>query len=111
MTLKQFGARLREAREKRGITQEELVEFLGKKTIAAISQYETGKRGMSAVDLPELAQALEVPITYFFQDVLSEDDLDTALLEWFHTLPDVESKRRVFRFIQDAAPHILGAAG
>lgn len=107
MNLKDFGAKLKVAREIKGLTQFELVERLGKKDATAISEYENGKRRLYAFELPEYAQALGVPLTYFFRDVLPEDDLDQALLEWFHAIPK-HSRRRIFRFIEQMEPIILG---
>ena len=86
MDLKSFGAKLKDARERAGLTQAELVVLLGRKTVASISEYEQGKRRMAAVDLPDVARVLGVPITYFFEDVLLETDLELAVLEWFRTL-------------------------
>ena len=112
MTPKQLGSRLREARKLKGLTQEEVAERMGgTRFFTDISEFENGKRKLPAVEIPTYARALDVPILYFFEDVLIENDLDSAILEWFHRLPDVESKRRVFRFIQDVAPHILGQDG
>lgn len=64
---KQIGDRIRSARERRGMTQDELGQRIGK-TKTAISGYENGKRAIHLTELPELAKALEVPIAYFFGD-------------------------------------------
>jgi transcriptional regulator with XRE-family HTH domain len=108
MDVKALGIKLKAARELNGLTQEDVVDRLGKRTIASISEYENGKRKISAVDLPDFARALNVPITYFFEDVLPEDELETALVEWFRMLPDEHSKRRIFTYIKTTAPLILG---
>ena len=70
MELEQLGKKLRAAREMRGLTQEEVVERLGKKDVTAISEYENGKRRLAAVEIPDYARALGVPITFFFEEVL-----------------------------------------
>src|SRR5258708_32010509 len=62
-----IGKRIRYSREKLGITQEQLAERLGK-TRNTISSYESGTRLLSISELPQLAAALEVPITYFFDE-------------------------------------------
>lgn len=85
--LKKFGERLRLAREARGLSQDDVVARWRKKDRVAISEYENGKRQLPAVDLPSLAAALDVSITYFFEDVLSEDDIEVAILEWAKRLP------------------------
>ncbi len=71
-----IGERIREAREKLDLTQEQLADRLGK-TRNTISSYETGTRILSISELPDLAKALEVPISYFFEDERIEStDLD-----------------------------------
>lgn len=108
MDRKLFGLRLKAAREMSGITQVELVARLGRKTIASISEYENGKRRLAAVDLPEYAAALGVPISYFFEEVMPEDEIELAVVEWFRTLPGPDAKRRVFVAIKELAPFIIG---
>jgi transcriptional regulator with XRE-family HTH domain len=105
----ELGRRLRAARVARGFTQEDLIERLGKTRYASdISEYENGRRKMSVVDLPYYAAALGVPITYFFEEVMPEDDLELAVVEWFRTLPGPDAKRRVFTFMKETAPLIIG---
>jgi transcriptional regulator with XRE-family HTH domain len=108
MDLAALGSKIRQAREANNLTQEEVVERLGRKDITAISEYENGKRRLAAFELPDLARALNVPITYFFEDVMPEDELETALVEWFRMLPDDHSKRRIFTYIKATAPLVLG---
>lgn len=91
------------------MTQDDLVERLGGKRYPSdISEYEHGKRRLAVVDLPDFARALDVPITYFFEEVLPEDELETALLEWFRMLPSERAKRRVFTYMQQTAHLIIG---
>lgn len=108
MDAKILGARIRAARELRGMTQDELVERIGGKRYPSdISEYEHGKRRLAVVDLPAFARALEVPITYFFEDILPESELESALIEWFRMLPGERAKRRIFTYMKNTAPHIL----
>lgn len=86
MDIRGFGQRLREARERMALSQEELAALVGKDQ-TAISEYENGKRKITITDLPEFAQVLNVSITYFFEGELTADDLDRALLREFHQLP------------------------
>ena len=58
----------------------------------SISEYENGKRRIYAHDLPTFAQALQVPIAYFFQEEVSSDDVDVMLLEAFHQFRDDDRK-------------------
>lgn len=95
---KQLGQRIRQAREARGLSQEELGERISRDQ-RSVSEYESGKRRIFAHDLPTIAQALEVPLIYLFQDVLSKDDLDVALLEEFHEL-DHQNRQTVLEIIR-----------
>ena len=108
LNVKLFGARLRLARERKGLTQEELVDRVGQKSRAAISEYEAGKRKLSAIDLPDFARALDVPITYFFSDEARTDtEYDTAILDWFHTIPK-QKRKWVIEALPKLEPFIIG---
>ena len=85
MDAKQLGQRIREAREAKGLSQEQLAELISRNQ-HSVSEYESGKRRIYANDLPSIAHVLGVSVIYFFQDVMSEDDLDTVLLDEFHQL-------------------------
>lgn len=88
---KVLGARIRQARESLEISQEELAELVNKDQ-RSISEYETGKRRLSAIDLPTFANALNVPILFFYEDEVSLDDFDRAMLAELHRLPSSEAK-------------------
>jgi transcriptional regulator with XRE-family HTH domain len=88
LDLTELGNRIRQARERLGLSQEEFANRVHKDQ-TAISEYENGKRRVSITELPLVASVLQVPILYFFEDILSVDDLDRALLDEFHRLPDV----------------------
>lgn len=84
---KQLGERIRLAREAQGLSQEEFAELIDRDQ-RSVSEYENGKRRIYAHDLPKIAQALQIPLIYLFEDVLSVNDLDVALLEEFHQLDE-----------------------
>lgn len=73
--------RIREAREERGMTQEELGNAIHKSRVI-ISDLERGRTEVNAADLMRIAHVLEKPIKYFFpiRDVPSEEELTTE--EW-----------------------------
>lgn len=71
---KTMGSRIRRARERLGISQEELAFRIGK-TQNAISTYENGNRMPHLSQLPELAEALEVPIAYLFGDLEPDEEM------------------------------------
>ena len=64
------GKRIRQRRWLVGMTQQELGEKVGIK-FQQIQKYETGANRVSASRLWDISQALEVPVTYFF-DGLSQ---------------------------------------
>lgn len=104
MNSRLLGARIRQARERLGMTQETLAERC-EKDQRAISEYEHGKRRLSAVDLPLFAQALGVSLLYFFEGEISRHDLDAALLQEFERLPTPQAKRSaiaLMRLFSDA---------
>ena len=97
--LKEFGERIRRARELRGISQEALAHAI-EKDQRAISDYEKGKRRISAIDLPILAKALQMPILYFYGEEISDFDLDNELLKHFHELPSQHSRQTAIEYIR-----------
>lgn len=100
MDPKIFGNRIRQARERLGISQEELARLVSKDQ-TAISEYENGKRKMSAVDLPALSKALEVPLLYFYEDEVSSHDQDHAVLDAFHQLSNPKVRQAIIELIDN----------
>ena len=100
MNPKQFGNRLRLAREQRGMSQEDLA-YAVKKNQGAISEYENGVRKIYVTDLPKFADALDVPILYFFDDILTETDFHRALIQEFEKLPSNEWKQTVIEIVRN----------
>jgi transcriptional regulator with XRE-family HTH domain len=62
-----FGARLRELRHARGISQEELA-FRAGLHWTYVSSAERGKRNVSLINIEKLAKALDVGICDLFED-------------------------------------------
>jgi transcriptional regulator with XRE-family HTH domain len=96
---KLLGSRIREARERVGLSQEELAAAVSKDQ-GAISEYESGKRRLSATDLPALARALNVSLLYFYEGEVSGSDLDRAILHEFHQLPSTETKQAAIEIVR-----------
>jgi transcriptional regulator with XRE-family HTH domain len=63
-----IGQKLRYRRMQLNITQEQLGKIVGL-TFQQIQKYEKGANRISASRLAELAKALDVPLTYFFEDL------------------------------------------
>ena len=109
--MRRLGERIREAREKQGITQDELLERMGYSDRSALSEWESGKRKLAAAQLPILAQALDQPITFFFYgEMRSQSDREVYLLELLRSVPP-EKQDRLFEFIELNKPFIIGGEG
>ncbi len=61
-----IGKRIKKAREKTKLKQQDLANHLGHKTSASISEIERGKVHISGNDLFKLANLLNKPIEYFY---------------------------------------------
>jgi transcriptional regulator with XRE-family HTH domain len=62
---RQIGARLRNARTRRGLSQKKLGHALGV-TFQQVQKYENGSNGLAAAKLSQLADILGVTVNYFF---------------------------------------------
>ncbi len=89
----QLGARIKELRKSKNITQEELVELIGSDT-NNLSRIENGKKFMSAEKLSKIADALNVDIKELFDfgHILSDDELKTEIISDINTLSTKQLK-------------------
>jgi transcriptional regulator with XRE-family HTH domain len=71
------GQRVRQRRWMVGMTQQQLAEKVGIK-FQQIQKYETGMNRISASRLWDIAHALEVPISFFFEGLDAEQGASTA---------------------------------
>ncbi len=62
------GGRLCHCRCLAGMTQQQLGEKLGIK-VEQIQKYETGATGISANHMRDIVAAMEVPVSFFFEDL------------------------------------------
>jgi transcriptional regulator with XRE-family HTH domain len=72
------GRRMRQRRTLIGMTQERLAAALGI-TFQQVQKYERGINRVSASRLAQLADALDVPIAYFFQDSAAPEPAQAPL--------------------------------
>lgn len=111
------GKRVRHRRWLAGMTQQQLAESVGIK-FQQIQKYETGMNRVSASRLWDIASALSVPVSYFFEgigntensqadvpgDILADKEaLD--LVRSYYSIPE-QQRRRLFdlaRVLSDAA--------
>lgn len=90
-----LGARVRAARRRRGLTQEQLAELVGR-TVEAVSNIERGTSLPSLATVERLSRYLEVPIVEFFEEGAQSDvsarrrELELEAREVIRLLPDHE---------------------
>lgn len=70
--------RIKKARIDKGLTQQDLANYLGK-TAAAISDLERNKVQVSAVDLISFSEILNKPIEYFFGTSLDNEEAEIVI--------------------------------
>ena len=82
-----FTRRLKEARLRKGLSQEQLGILAGIDEFSAsarMNQYERGKHVPDLSTITRIAAALEIPVAYLFAD----DDRLARLIEVFSSLPE-----------------------
>jgi len=96
-----MGARLRQAREYLGISQEAVAEALGVPR-ASVSVMESGRRKVSSLELRDLARLYKRPLDWFYgreAEPIAEDETVTALFRATKNLTQ-EDKEQVLRFAE-----------
>ena len=91
--------RLKQARIKKGMTQQKLGEALGldpNNASARMNQYERDKHVPDFTTLDRMAKILDVPTAYFY----FEDELEAAIAEAVHAL-DKKQKQEMLKKIQN----------
>lgn len=94
-----FTRRLKEARLRKGLSQEQLGVLAGIDEFSAsarMNQYERGKHVPDMVTIERIAEALDVPMPYLFTD---DDDL-AKLLCTYGELPTA-AKESLLRFAEE----------
>lgn len=92
------GRRLRRRRRLMGYTQQSLAESVGVR-FQQIQKYECGANRVSAARLFELAEALNVPVQYFYDGLSERDHMDTEDLPEFMA-PDIMSKKETMDLVR-----------
>lgn len=75
-----IGEKIQTARKKAGLTQKKLGEFCGVVT-GTIQQYELNKRRPKIEQLQKIATVLNVPVSYFIDDLTEEQHIKSTW-EW-----------------------------
>lgn len=113
------GKRVRQRRWMVGMTQQQLAEKVGIK-FQQIQKYETGMNRISASRLWDIADALNVPVSFFFEGLREDANQDTEttvpedildnrealeLVRSYYAIPE-DQRRRLFdlaRVLSDVA--------
>ncbi len=122
------GQRLRACRSLLGLSQEKLAESVGV-TFQQIQKYERGTNRISAGRLYGLSKVLQVPITYFFEQIaaspsntsiaqgLSDNDQEgfssmadvmqkketLDLIRTYYSIEDPNMRKDIFKFVKSMA--------
>ena len=89
------GGRIRLRRTMLGMSQEKLGEHLGI-TFQQVQKYEAGVNRVAASRLWIMAEALQVPITYFFEGLETPADTGQAESASDTTIPDTTQLIKIF---------------
>lgn len=116
------GSRLRLRRELKGLRQGDLAALLGL-SFQQVQKYESGANRVGSSRLWYIAQALDVPIGYFFDDISRDDGLaegpkapyepDRELLELirnYRNIADPEVRRGIYDLVKRLAKQVGQAA-
>lgn len=91
------GKRLRRRRRLLGLTQQALGNKVGIR-FQQIQKYECGANRISAARLFELSEALSVPIQYFYEGLMDQDNLASNEPEFI--APDILSKKETMDLVR-----------
>lgn len=91
--IKDFGAAVREARHKHGLTQLTLAEQLGK-TDRSLSDLENGKTDPKLSTITQLALALGISVDTVI-GMTPEDDVAFCVKQFFQGMPPEEAERYI----------------
>lgn len=90
-----FGKNLKYLREKRGLDQSDIADFLGRKSTSSISEWESGKYTPKAGVLHDIAKYFNVSLSDLMEKDLAADEKPTQddeiaqLMEELHKNPDL----------------------
>jgi len=101
-----IASRIVEARERAGLTQEELGKAIDK-TNVSVSDIERERVGVTAVDLALIAKELKQPLEYFYPTLATirrkRDELNSRelrLVQSFENIDNVELENYILDFVE-----------
>ena len=109
-----IGIKIKDRRKELGLTQEELAEAIGV-TYQQLQRYENGKSHLNTGRLQAISNALDVPITYFFEEPgegkikITESGYpyispeEREFVKYLRKIENDEHRKGIFIFLQLAA--------
>jgi transcriptional regulator with XRE-family HTH domain len=100
----EIGFRLKQLRQRAGISQEKLAELVGVST-NQLQKYESGKNMMNTEKLQLAASSLSVPVQELFttgEDVLPLAVSERLLLDAYRAIPDREIQNSILKIAKIA---------
>lgn len=105
LTSKEIGFRVKQLRQRAGISQEKLAELVGVST-NQLQKYESGANMMNTEKLQQVAAALSVPVQEFFmagEEVLPLDTSEKLLLDSYRAIPNKEIRESILKITTNAS--------
>lgn len=102
ITQTEIGSRIRQARERIGMSQKDLAQAVGRDQ-KAISEYESGTRKIYAVELALFAQVLQVSVNFLMPVEMENVDSENLLLHEYRSLPTLEDKQDAIAILHNLA--------
>jgi len=94
-----IGLRIKEARQLKGWSQEQLSQSLNRNQ-RSVSHLENGKVNILLSDLYIVAEALEQPISFFLDVELDMDVLEDMIIAEFKQLPSTQAKQTALEMLR-----------
>lgn len=98
----QIGERIRKFRQEAGLSQEGLAELVGV-SFQQIQKYESGYTTLNITKLQQIADALKVPVTDFFEAeparTIKLNDEEERLLHAFRKIKNAEMRACILKLV------------
>lgn len=105
LTSKEIGFRLKQLRQRAGVSQEKLAEIIGVST-NQLQKYESGQNMMNTEKLQLVAGALSVPVQEFFvsgEEVLPLTIAEKLLIDSYRAIPNKEIQESILKITANAS--------
>jgi len=106
-TSKEIGFRLKQLRERAGVSQEKMAELVGVSR-GQLQKYESGANMMNTEKLQLAANALSVPVQEFFiegEEVLPLKVSEKLLLDSYRAIPNKDIQESILKITTNATKH------